>query len=84
MDPEGTLPQFVLNEPCQDCGEWEAECHLCPRYATHFLEVERGTFYLCTHHSFLAEAWEEAGFGEVGIYAPTVGCRCDAWRWGSP
>lgn len=81
---EGVLPRFVMDEPCEVCGELEAECHLCQRYATHFLEVERGTFYLCSVHSFLAHAWEEGGFGEYGAYARTVECRCDPWRYGSP
>lgn len=81
---EAKLPRFFMEEPCEVCGELEAECHLCEGYATHFLEVERGTFYLCSAHSFLAHAWEAGGFGEYAMYAPTVDCRCDPWRHGSP
>lgn len=78
------LPQFFRDEPCEECGQLEAECHLCHAHATHFVEIPRGTFYLCQEHSVLARRWEQAGFGEWGAYAPTVDCECDPWRWGSP
>lgn len=78
------LPRFLKSESCPTCGEHLAACHICTELATHFLEIERGTLYLCSRHSALAHAWEEAGFGEYGAYAPTVDCECDPWRFGSP
>lgn len=78
------LPRFLHGHICPACGEHLAACHLCAELATHFLEIDRGTLYLCSSHSALAHAWEDAGFGEYGAYAPTVDCECDPWRFGSP
>lgn len=78
------LPRFFRDDACEECGQREAECHLCHEYASHFVETQRGTLYLCQEHSLLARAWEQAGFGEWGAYAPTVDCVCDPWPWGSP
>lgn len=82
----GVLPAFFFPDPCEECGEKEAQCTFCKRAAYKFVETERMEVYVCDRHESIVveetQGAERSRFdgSEVVMYCPTPDCTCDPWQ----